>query len=200
MTRRLGATLTGEALIMDDAAQEHEIHQWYIDRQHTKGIRADLVDDIEDRIKSESSAAKLRALKTLLAMQYTSVGRYEDSNRLYDQLHKEYPDNPMPLISLANNKLYYEDNYHEAMTIIDRAIDIAFRSGNFRRYALGVKARIALKIEAHALIEEILKQLMEMRFSPTNFDCGIERDFLDRLPPGAIDKEVARAYDRYSAR
>ena len=83
------------------------------------------------------------------------------------------------------------------MSIIDEAIDRAMRSGNFRRDALGTKARIALGLKDYGVVEEVLKQLMGLKFVHGNVDCGIERDFLDRLPPGAIDAKVASDYDRF---
>jgi hypothetical protein len=30
------------------------------------------------------------------------------------------------------------------------------------------------------IVEDVLKQLMQMKFTRENADCGIERDFLDR--------------------
>lgn len=38
---------------------------------------------------------------------------------------------------------------------------------------------------------------MELKFTRGNADVGIERDFLDQLPPSSIDPEVARQYDEY---
>jgi hypothetical protein len=39
---------------------------------------------------------------------------------------------------------------------------------------------------------------MELKFGPGHVDCGIERDFFDRLPPGVINDDVARRYDKFS--
>jgi hypothetical protein len=38
---------------------------------------------------------------------------------------------------------------------------------------------------------------MSLTFTRGNLDVEVERDFLDRAPPGCLDAEVARAYDAY---
>jgi hypothetical protein len=83
------------------------------------------------------------------------------------------------------------------MSIIDRAIEAAYRSGLFRRQALGVKARIALQLERHDVVEGVLRDILLLKFTRKNVDVGRERDILDRLPPGSIDGEVARQYDEF---
>jgi hypothetical protein len=62
-------------------------------------------------------------------------------------LFDQSPDEPMPLMCLAEQKLYYEEDPAAAMPVIDRAIEAADRSGNFRGAVLGVKARLALAQE-----------------------------------------------------
>ena len=103
------------------------------------------------------------------------------------------PENPQPLIFLANQKLYREEQPKAAMAVIDRAVEVALRFGMFRREALGVKARIALALNRHDVVEDMLRQIMALAFTRGNADIGAERDFLDRLPPGSIDADVARA-------
>ena len=103
----------------------------------------------------------------------------------------------MPLIKLAEQKLYFERQPEAAMRIIDRAIEAAYRSGNFRRNTLGVKARIALAMEDFAIVEGVLIRIMQLGFEYGNTDAGFRRDFFDRLPPGSIDPEVARQYDEH---
>jgi hypothetical protein len=74
---------------------------------------------------------------------------------------------------------------------------VAMRAGVFRRHALATKARIALALNAHAVVEDVLRRIMALTFTRGNIDIGVERDILDRLPPDSIDPQVARAYDDY---
>jgi hypothetical protein len=51
------------------------------------------------------------------------------------------------------------------MPVIDRAIEEAYRSANYRRLALGVKARIALAQEKFSVVEEVLRRLLQLTHS-----------------------------------
>jgi hypothetical protein len=64
--------------------------------------------------------------------------------------------------------------------------------------ALGVKARVALADGQFRIVEDVLRQLLQLRNDPRGADVGIERDFFDRLPPGAIDKTLALRYAQYA--
>ncbi len=47
------------------------------------------------------------------------------------------------------------------------------------------------------IVEGVLTQIIQLGFEYGNTDVGFMRDFLDRLPPGSIDPEVARQYDEH---
>ena len=83
------------------------------------------------------------------------------------------------------------------MPIIERALEIAYRTGTLRRYTLGQKARIALDLKRYDIVEDVLKEIMQLKNDPEIPDIGRERDFFDRLPPDSIDPEVARQYNEY---
>jgi hypothetical protein len=63
------------------------------------------------------------------------------------------PTEPMPLISLAGQRLYHEDNPEQALEDVNRAIVLAEASGNFRHHALNTKARILRKLEDYEALE-----------------------------------------------
>jgi hypothetical protein len=128
------------------------------------------------------------------------VGRFDEAERIYLMLFNQSPDEPMPLISLAGQKLYFEEDPAAAMPVIDRAIEAAYRSNNFRRLALGTKARIALAQGKFKVVEEVLRRLLQLTHDKRGVDIAPERDFFDRLPPGAINETVARRFDHYSRR
>ncbi len=101
---------------------------------------------------------------------------------------------PGILISLAESFLYAAEQPEMALPVIDRAIEVAFRSGNFRRNALGVTARIALALKRYDLVEEAMRLILPLKTARGHCDCGMEDDILERLPPGTIDEEVRREY------
>lgn len=171
---------------------------WYESLPRKNHSDGSMIDVLEKRILLETDAEALQTLRFLLAGEYAAHGRNEDAESLCWTLHRECPDDPMPLISLASKTLYCRNRPQEAMPIIDQAIDIANRSQTFRRFALGAKARIALELHDYSIVEDVLKQLMKLKLARGNIDCGIERDFFDRLPRGVIDENVAREYDKFS--
>jgi hypothetical protein len=174
----------------------NEVYRWYEDVERTSvGIEAIRV--LKERIDGESDVAKRRELKFILAQEYRHEEDYAACEAIYLQLFEEKLDDPVPLIKLAEQKLYFERQPEVAMGVIDQAIEVAYGSGNFRRNALGVKARIALAMEDFKVVEGVLIRIMQLGFEFGNTDVGFMRDFFDRLPPGSIDPEVARQYDEH---
>ena len=173
-----------------------EIHRWHQDWQQRQPD-TDIIPVLEDRIRRETHPSRLHTLRYFLADAHRDRGNYAASEAVFLADFEANPAEPMPLIFLAGQKLYYEEQPEAAMPVIDRAVEVALRSGTFRRHALGVKARIALALDRHDVVEDVLRQLLVLTFTRGNADCGVERDFLDRLPPGSIDGDVARAYDEY---
>jgi hypothetical protein len=171
-----------------------EVSRWY--EAATSG-GADAILILLERLRRELDAAKRREIKAFLAHHYREVYDCAASEAIYLELFDAYPHDPVPLISLAEQKLYGEDRPEEAMRVIDRAVDAAFRAGGFRRNALTVKARIASQMKDYRTVEDTLRRIMGLNFGPGNIDTGFFRDFFDRLPPGGIDSEVARRYDAY---
>jgi tetratricopeptide (TPR) repeat protein len=189
-----GNYAAAEAILLKDPI--NEVYLWYEDVERTSvGIEA--IHVLQERIDSEPDAAKRRELKFILAQEHYQEEDYAACEAIFLQLFETKPDDPMPLIKLAEQKLYFEKQPEAAMCIIDRAIEAAYGSGNFRRNALGVKARIALAMEDFEIVEGVLIRIMQLGFEYGNTDVGFRRDFFDRLPPGSIDPEVARQYDEH---
>ena len=173
-----------------------EIHRWHQDWLQSQPD-TDIIPVLEDRIRRETHPSRLHALRYFLADAHRDRGNYAASEAVFLADFEADPAKPMPLIFLAGQKLYYEEQPEAAMPVIDRAVEVALRSGTFRRHALGVKARIALELDRHDVVEDVLSRIMALAFTRGNADINAERDFLDRLPPGSIDADVARAYDEY---
>jgi tetratricopeptide (TPR) repeat protein len=174
----------------------HEIDRWHHQLVSSNRGRK-ITPIIEKRLEKESNRFRIERLRWMLALEHQREGNYAAAEAIYLQEFEEDRDDPMPLISLAGQKLYSEEQPEEAMSFIDRAIPVAFRTGVFRRHALAIKARIALELKRYDIVEGILREILQLTFTRKNFDVGRERDILDRLPPGSIDSEVARQYDEY---
>ena len=125
------------------------------------------------------------------------MGDYVAAEAIERLLADKHPDDLLPLNSLAFNKCSLQDQPEEAMPIINRALEVARRTGTLQRYTLDNKARIALDLKRYDIVEDVLKEIMELKIDPELPDIGRERDFFDRLPPDSIDPEVARQYNEY---
>jgi hypothetical protein len=173
-----------------------EIHRWCDELRQEHG-EADVIPFLEQRIRRESHPMKLRALRSFLADEYSDRGDYASATAVRLDAFNDDPSEPMPLISLAGQKFYEENQPGEAMRIIADAVEVALRSGTYRRLALGHQARIAQRLHDYRVVEDVLKQLLALKFTRGNVDIGVERDFFDALPPGSIDPDVARRYDEF---
>jgi tetratricopeptide (TPR) repeat protein len=159
---------------------------------HHKTIKA-----IEDRIHAKPDAPEVDDLYRVLASEYSALGNFAAAEMIERRLADKHPDDPLPLNTLASNKCSLQDQPEEAMELVNRALEVAHRTGEFRRYTLGNKARIALALKRYDIVESVLKDIMQLRIDPEVPDIGRERDFFDRLPPYSIDAGIARQYNEY---
>jgi tetratricopeptide (TPR) repeat protein len=175
-----------------------EVDYWYRKLTRTnrrafdKNIRA-----IEDRIRANPDAPEVDELYRCLSDQYSAHGDFAAAEAINLELAERHPDDPLPLNSVATNKLSFLNQPEEAMDVINRALEVAHRTGELRRYTLGNKARIALDLKRYDIVEGVLKEIMQLKIDPDVPDIGRERDFFDRLPPDSIDPEIARQYNEY---
>jgi len=192
--RKQGNEAEADAISARDPVRQ--VHDWYSawTRKHRD---VGLIAALEARVRDETHPAKLQTLRRLLASEYEANRNYTSAEALYREEFNADPDRPMPLISLAYQKLSGEKDPDAAMRIIDQAFEAAMRSGDFRRHALSTKARIALRLKDYRCMEEVLTQIVEMKFKREDADIGVERDFFDALPLGSIDPDVARRYDEF---
>ena len=175
-----------------------EVEYWYGKLRRTNGSAHDkTAKAIEDRIQAEPDAPEIDDLFRMLAGEYSALGDYVAAETIERRLADRNPDDPLPLNRLASNKCSLQRQPEQAMELVNRALDIAHRTGEFRRYTLGNKARIALALKRYDIVEGVLKNIMQLKVDIEVPDIGRERDFFDALPPDRIDPEVARQYDQY---
>lgn len=180
---------------MDDP---YSLYRWYDELQRTLADR-EIVDAIARRM-AESGDVSRRFLALILAGELRRQQRYRDAEAILLEVSKQDPGEPYPLISLAEQKLYYEADPAAALVIVEQALERARASGHYHRCALGVKARIAEKLRRYGLIEDALREIMTVAFTGRLDDVGVERDFVARLPAGAIDTTLRERYDAFCRR
>jgi tetratricopeptide (TPR) repeat protein len=175
-----------------------EVDYWF--RQLMRTNRTDFqrsIEVAENRIRSNPDAPEVDELYRCLADLYSLHGDDAASERIYLQLADKHPDDPLPLNTAAYRKSVNRGQSEAALELINRALEVAYRTGELRRFTLGNKARIALELRRYDVVESVLEEIMRLKIDPEVGDIGRERDFFDRLPPDSIDPDVARQYEQY---
>ena len=108
----------------------------------------------------------------------------------------EKPDDVQALIALTEHHQYPQVDLVKAADAAERALALAIEQALLVRQVLGVRMRIALERGNFDVASESLVRLVEY-VSPTHsLDVAYERDFLEMIPPGAIESALI---ERYSA-
>jgi tetratricopeptide (TPR) repeat protein len=115
-----------------------------------------------------------------LADLFSRAGRDDEALEVPGEMMKRYPDDVRPAISKATKYLYFLSKPEEALKCIDVALKRAHRTLFFRREALGVKARILLKLGRGEQLSDVLEEIMSLQIKKEIPDIGRERDFVDQ--------------------
>jgi hypothetical protein len=113
-----------------------------------------------------------------------------------EMIERETDDVHFP-IRKASHYLYFMDDLDKALNFIDFALRRAYRTGLLRSEALGVKARVLLKLGRGDDLTRVLEEIMAMNMIKGVPDVGRERDFVDRAPPGLIAEDVLARYNLF---
>jgi tetratricopeptide (TPR) repeat protein len=125
------------------------------------------------------------------------AGREPEAERLFDEMIALLPDDIRFPIGKACFYLYVTDKPESALEAINFAIARAHRTGFFRREALGVKARILLKLRLGEQLSRTLEEIMSLEMRCGIPDSRRERDFVDRAPRGMIPEDVLTRYSEF---
>jgi len=125
------------------------------------------------------------------------AGRDLEALAMLDEMIVQFPDDVLLSISRASLYFYYLERPQDALRSIDFALERAYRSGFFRREALGVKARILLQLGRGEQLSDVLEQIMALQIIKDIPDVGRERDFVDRAPAGLIRADVLARYNQF---
>ena len=128
------------------------------------------------------------------------AGQYGDAERVIDQAICRYPHDLRFPIAKASLLLYSIKNPQRALECINEALPRAYRTGFFRREALGMKARILLELRDGAELSRVLEEIMSLKMIKGIPDIGPERDFVDRAPTGLIPNDLIARYDLFCPR
>ena len=166
-------------------------------RQMERGVPPnDIIDDISAALRTAGAEDRARLAhhrETFLVI----AKREREALQFLDQMIEEHPDDVRLLMRKANINLFFLEDMEEALRCIDAALESAYRTLLFRREALGIKARILLKLGRGDELSDVLEEIMSLQIVKGIPDIGRERDFVDRAPPGLIRKGVLDRYNEF---
>lgn len=166
-------------------------------RQLSRGAAPnDIVDAISARLRTAEGEDRYQ-LTLQLEHFLVIANRDREALQLLDQMIEELPDDVLLPMRKAIINLYFVQDLEEALKWIDVALERAYRTGFFRREALGTKARIFLKLGRGDELSDVLEEIMSLQMVKGALDIGRERDFVDRAPPGLIRKNVLERYNEF---
>lgn len=129
--------------------------------------------------------------------EYARLENWEKQLEAIRQASVELPEEPLPLVSLAE-ALMAAGRLKEAGDAIENACSKAGAKHRFVRYALSARARIAIALGDLSLFADSLRRLVEVgRKDPNEDDVDLETDFLKEPNDVAWNDEVRRLVDAY---
>jgi tetratricopeptide (TPR) repeat protein len=172
-----------------------EIDDW-ADRLFRETPLDQAIDLLGEKLRQGSSNDRY-FLAGRLAEFLTLAARNNEALQILDETIEQNPDDVRFAIRKASLYLYSINDPKKALRSIDFALERARRTKRFRREALGVKARILLKLGLSEELSRVLDEIMSTEIIEGVADVGRERDFVDRAPPGMIPENVLARYNEF---
>jgi tetratricopeptide (TPR) repeat protein len=189
--------------VREETRRIRELNQW-LGQLRLSQLRKEIpIGEAIDRVRARMQNATAEdqhtlavSLKTLL----TEAARDDEALHLIDSVIERRSDNVRFPISKAI--LYFDrlGDPESALQAIDFALERAFRTGFFRREALGEKARILLRLGRGEELGQVLEQIMSLKMSREIPDIPRQRDFVDAAPRGLIPQDIVARYDEFCPR
>ena len=173
----------------------YELYDWVEHLRRTLPIDAAIRTVSDSLVKVDGE--EHRVLASQLAQLLREAERYTEAVQVLDEMMRRYPDDVRSAMSKALDYLYFLDDPEEALECINLALQRAYRTGFFRREALGNKARILLKLGRGDELSDVLEEIMSLQIVKGIADIGRERDFVDRAPAGLIRRGVLDRYNEF---
>jgi tetratricopeptide (TPR) repeat protein len=120
--------------------------------------------------------------------------KFDDAESAIRRCIELQPEDPYNWIMLAEYFHYYAIDLPKALEAINTAIEKAEAAKEFVRQAHGVRIRLSLDLKEYGSVEASLRALVKYRPSSVNPDVSLEKDFLERIPVGAVNGDLITQY------
>ena len=173
-----------------------KLWEWYLSLR--KGSN-DYRSLIESKLLEETRPDLRAQLFNLLGMEYARLDDITGHIDVFERAVREFPSEPFMWTSLARSYSYRDHDLPRALQIIDKAVEVARKTGQFRRQVLHSKARLLRDAKDFQGLERCILEIIHEPRSVTA-DVTKEDDFLRNLPPGVISEDVLKSYSEFMAR
>lgn len=173
-----------------------EVFDWYASLDKRSADHRPL---IESKIADEKDQDVRRELFVILGIE--SV-RLNDASSHIDAFRRsvaEFPDDPLLWCSLSSAYAYLSSDSAQALVVMEKAVEVARRTGMFRRQVLHAKARLYRDMKDYPGLERCLHEIMAEPRS-RSADVTKENDFLRNLEPGLVSTQTLDAYAEFMKR
>jgi len=158
----------------------------------------ELCERLEERLGRESDAEVRKRIIFSLANFRGIEGRAEESLAWAIRGTEERPGDPSVWETLTNAYLFRGPSWPppaydlaDALRCSEQAVAVALETDTWVRNVLFTRGRIANAAARWDIIEEVMRALIEDAPKSRELDIPmIETDYLDGLPPGAVDPEL----------
>lgn len=175
-----------------------ELENWATDLRGKLSLD-DVIEAVRKRIDTADDEDRYQ-LASILKGLLVETGRDQEALHVVEEMIKRFPDDVRFPIAKASLNFYFLGNPEQALVSIDKALARARRTGFFRREALGVKARILLKLGLGDQLSQTLEEIMGFEMKDGVPDIGRERDFVDRAPSELISEDLRTRYNAFCSK
>jgi tetratricopeptide (TPR) repeat protein len=172
-----------------------ELHRW-VRELESQIPEEDVIDRVRSRLQTAGAEDQL-TLAYILGILLMNAERFDEAVPLFNRVMEQRPDHVRCVLAKAMVYAVHRDEAEMALELIDLALERAFRTRFYRREALGLKARILLKLRRGEELGQVLEQIMSLQMFYDARDTGRERDFVDRAPPGLIAADIVARYNEF---
>jgi len=171
-----------------------------VDKEFRAVVRAQPEKDhsgwLKARIERSDKPDERELLHFLLRGEFQRTAQFTAAEALLHENILRHPRHPYPLIALAEHHHYFTRDLQKSKQLIAQALRKARTIREFVYHSLGIQARLAIETQDWKLLESSLHELTAYRHRTGNADVFPEKDFLARIPPGAVSSEAITAYIR----
>ena len=168
-------------------------HDWVASLRR-ENMSADVSGQIEARLSLTDDPIERAELLFLLSGELFRHSKDREAEAVAQRYVEEFPQNVRAWINSAELRSMSGYRSELAAPAIEQAIALAKESGEFLRECYGVKARIALAMKDNALLNEAIRQMIELGPRKDLVDIGVESDFVERAPDGSIEPDVMEGF------